>query len=96
MEIEKTLRVKRLALLEDTIEYYSSDINRRCVTEPGICYYSPEKANKVGFSNGCAIGRLLSTELRITLDSGMDDSEVNFCGIFNQLPEEIRLLGMGF
>jgi len=97
MEIEKTLRVNRLELLEDTVKYYSSDTNRRCVSKSGGCYYSPEKANMVGFSDGCAIGRLLTTELRIKLDS-VDgcDSGVDEYRVFNQLPKEIQLLGAGF
>jgi hypothetical protein len=94
--MEKTLREKRLELLEDTVKYYSSDTNRRCITKNGGCYYSPEKANMVGFSDGCAIGRLLSAKLRIELDSGKGNSAVDYCGVFDKLPEEIRLLGMGF
>lgn len=53
--------------LLNTLDYYSSDLNRRCTssTEPYTssgCKYSPVNANKEGVSDGCAIGRWIKTE----------------------------------
>lgn len=53
-----------LELLEDTIGYYSEDINRRCVSDAGGCKYSPLQTGKVGISDGCAIGRFMTPEAK--------------------------------
>jgi hypothetical protein len=53
------MKTKMLALLEDTIQFYSEDTSRRSVKSNGaggnVCYYS-FKGKK------CAIGRLLTPE----------------------------------
>lgn len=54
--------------LQSTIDYYSADINRRCKTRNGICTYSPEAAGKVGISEGCAIGRMMTPENKLLAD----------------------------
>ena len=55
--------------LKDTIDYYSTDINRRCVSSKGgSCVYSPKNAGKVGVSEGCAIGRHLTDETKELFD----------------------------
>ena len=91
--------MNRKQVLEDTIKYYSEDTNRRCVKNSG-CYYNPINAGKEGISEGCAIGRLISEELQIELDS-ISDSEENGSGVYNLevfilLPEEIQALGQDF
>ena len=61
----------RLEFLEDTIKYYSEDTNRRCVSYKGVCNYSPEESNKVGISDGCAIGRHCTPHGRVALDASV-------------------------
>lgn len=60
-----------LELLNDTIAYYSVDpVNRRCYNSiNGACAYSPKTINKVGLSNGCAIGRHLRPEVQKRFDT---------------------------
>lgn len=59
--------------LKDTIEYYGSDLKRRCVVKKpegvNFCAYSPKTANLEGISEGCAIGRHLTPELKEKLDA---------------------------
>lgn len=87
----KTLEEKQLALLEDTVKYYSEDTNLRCVNKFDECYYSSKSVGKSN-SKGCAIGRLVSPRLRIKLDE--------ICGtvteIFDFLPKKIRDYGVEF
>ena len=55
-------------LLEDTIAYYSvNPAERRCKAIIGSCHYSPKTANKPT-SDGCAIGRHLSDEVKEKFD----------------------------
>lgn len=62
------LTEKRLGFLTDTIRYYSDDVNRRCTTGSGQCYYNPASVNKQEISEGCAIGRHLPQSLKEKLD----------------------------
>lgn len=66
-----------LELLEDTIKYYSENTDRRCISKKG-CYYSPITVNKVGISEGCAIGRHLDKDFALEIDKM--DSDENFLG----------------
>jgi len=60
----------QLEFLNDTIAYYSVDpVNRRCTDKEGNCKYSPKTVNKVGLSEGCAIGRKLPPNVQVLLDS---------------------------
>lgn len=43
--------------LEDTIQYFS-DPNKRCVSDFGNCFYSPQDSDQTG----CAIGRFMTPE----------------------------------
>ena len=61
--------------LEDTIAYYSEDVNRRCI-KGTKCLYSPLNADKKGISKGCAIGRHLDEELQLTLDDAKEAKSV--------------------
>ena len=60
-------------LLIDTIEYYSKDTSRRCVSAKA-CFYSPRECNdhlkdgKEYTGDGCAIGRLFKPEDRYRID----------------------------
>ena len=67
-EVMENLNERRLNFLNDTIEYYSENINRRCTDEYGNCYYNPASVGKEEISEGCAIGRHLSKELKEKLD----------------------------
>lgn len=83
--------------LLDTVEYYSTDTNRRCVSSNnGGCKYSPVNAHKEGISEGCAIGRHLSPELQLKLDNRVGGTSVAYDGIFEQLPEWMKELTQDF
>jgi hypothetical protein len=43
--------------LEDTIQYFSAP-NKRCVSDFGSCFYSPQNSDQTG----CAIGRFMTPE----------------------------------
>lgn len=89
----KTLNEKRLEFLEDTVKYYSQDINRRAVSEDGKCKYKTKDGKK------CAIGRFLIEE---KYDPCMDESEFSYSANAliknypNCLPENIVCLGGNF
>ncbi len=59
--MEKNLKQLMQEFLDETVQYYSEDTNRRCVSKGGYCYYNPRQAGKVGVSQGCAIGRVMSS-----------------------------------
>lgn len=92
------LQIKQLEVLEETVKYYSENTERRCIK--GSCTYAPENSDKVGISDGCAVGRLLDPELRLKLDeifsSGGGNSGVSNDHLFSMLPEKVRNLGMAF
>jgi len=56
-------------LLQSTIDYYSSDTNRRCVKYGLSCKYSPKLTNKEDMSEGCAIGRFLKPDVQELFDN---------------------------
>lgn len=86
----------RKQVLEDTIDYYSEDVNRRCKkSNSSQCYYSPKTIGKEGISEGCAVGRLLSDKLKEEIDENYPDGQ-SVSGIFNELPSEIQSLGEDF
>ena len=90
-----TLQKKQLALLNETVTYYSKNpIERRCTSIGDSCYYSPEKANKPN-SEGCAIGRLLTPELKAELDEQIVIN-TSVTGVWNLLPKKIQVYGMDF
>ena len=67
------IKEERLKFLEDTITYYSADVNRRCVGESSEtsprCKYSPKNAAKEGVSDGCAMGRHMTAENKLKADN---------------------------
>lgn len=89
-------------LLDNTIRYYSEDINRRCRGEGRGCYYSPTKINKEGISEGCAIGRHLSPEVQLKFDNAVDVGSQSITTLyntpqyFNLLPEWMKKMPVKF
>jgi hypothetical protein len=63
---EQQLLEARTAFTLDTLEYFCTDTNRRCVGV--VCKYSPLNANKKGVSEGCAIGRHMTPRAQILAD----------------------------
>ena len=91
-----TLQKKQLALLNETVSYYSENpIERRCKSTYNRCYYSPEKANKPN-SEGCAVGRLLSPTKRKYLDMAFENCDTSVEAVFDNLPKKIQVYGMDF
>lgn len=92
----KTIKEKRTAVLQDTIQYYSQDpIGRRCKNSEECCY-SPKTIDKEETSEGCAVGRLLPTELQEYLDKEYVGTGVSDDNLFYALPQEIQDLGQLF
>lgn len=93
----KTLQNKQLALLNETVAYYSEDTNRRCDTEH-ICAYDPATVGKEGISEGCAIGRLLSPQLKKELDKKYTSisKPSGVPSIFEELPKSVQYYGKDF
>lgn len=52
MQLNRT-KEEYLALLEDTVKYYSEDPSRRSKNDSGYCVYKSENGNR------CAVGRFL-------------------------------------
>lgn len=77
--------------LLDTLQYYCEDTSRRCEKD-GRCKYHPSSINHSN-SEGCAIGRHLPEELALKCDS---DGAIGVDIIFNELPDNLRLLGRSF
>lgn len=75
------LAQRRLAFLNDTVEYYS-DVSRRNVDDDETCFYSPLSEN----SDGCAIGRFLDRDNAAFLDQNAGGSIKT---ILNRHPERI-------
>lgn len=88
---------QKLALLEDTILYYSKKVSRRCTTKTdGIkkCKYS---GKTLGIkTKGCAIGRLLKSKLRDFLDIEYKDKSSTVSDVFEDLPKSIKEYGESF
>lgn len=92
----KTIKEKRTAVLQDTIEYYTQDpIGRRCKNSEECCY-SPKTIDKEATSEGCAVGRLLPTELQEFLDEEYTGLTVSYKPLFYTLPQEVQDLGQLF
>lgn len=82
---------KKIALLEDTVKHFSEDPQRRCFDPiDGVCTYSPNLETN-SLSSGCAIGRLLSDELRKQFDDQFGSLDVRG---FRKLPTEIKGYGL--
>lgn len=98
--IQEKTKEECLALLNETITHYSENVNRRCVTTNGEgrfkCKYSGTTIEN-SESDGCAIGRLLTPELRIELDTKYGDTIPSGVeDIWEYLPDEIKGYGKAF
>ena len=92
----ETIKERRAVVLQDTIQYYSQDpIGRRC-KDLDLCCYSPKTVRKESSSEGCAVGRLLSAELREKLDRDYSGIGVSNDTLFYELPQAIQDLGQLF
>lgn len=87
---------KQLKVLQETKEYYEQDTQGRRCTDGEICMYNPSSIGKQETSEGCAIGRLLTPELKEQFDTDFRGGGVSSDKIFNSLPQDIRELGQGF
>lgn len=89
----KTIEEQRLALLEETVEYYRTH-NRATVlkadgTSGVLCSYVATEGNE-----GCAIGRKISPELRAKLQE--KNNTIDDDNTFLALPSELQELGRSF
>lgn len=83
---------QKIELVWDTVNYYSENpVERRCKSNVGYVY-SPTNANKPN-SEGCAVGRLLTNELKIKLDNVGMMGAAGVGSIFHELPDDIRAYG---
>lgn len=91
--MEKTTEQK-IELVWDTVNYYSENpVERRSKSDVG-CVYSPESIDNPN-SEGCAVGRLLTNELKLKLDNIGIIGTIGVSEIFHYLPEDIRAYGLG-
>jgi len=79
----KATKEEMLWLLNDTVEYYSKDVNRRCGTNATSCFYSPYSVGKGNISDGCAIGRWMTIEQKEAADDKYENTSVR------DLPDEL-------
>lgn len=84
----KTIKRRRLEFLEDTVEFYNEDVNRRATEGSirGMCSYKTPDGRK------CAIGRHIPDKLYTENIEGNSIDE----NIMNLLPIKIRKLSKGF
>lgn len=83
---------EQLALLEETVAYYTEDVMLRCVL-PNGCRYSGDSVERPN-SNGCAIGRLLTPELRLRLDRIHPNRPVSV--VWDHLPDDVKAFGLDY
>jgi len=93
-----TLQKKQLALLNETVAYYSEDVNRRCKNVTKGCAYDPATVGKEGISEGCAVGRLLSPRMKKQFDEKLVSNGIGMSvsTAWNRLPKRIQVYGEGF
>lgn len=84
--MRKTIEQKRLEFLEDTIAYYSEDVNRRAVNNMR-CSYKTEDGKK------CAIGRYISEK---KYNSIIEGHGVGSSVVYKLLPKKILDLDIDF
>lgn len=94
MDIPKKTKEEKLALLEETFNYYNDNVARRCRTA-FKCRYSGVSIDNP-YTDGCAIGRLLTPELRLKLDVQYHGVPVNSEGVWKLIPDEIKAYGSEF
>lgn len=93
---------KRLNLLDETVQHYVEDVNRRNLTnDRSKCFYSPISSRKEGISAGCAIGRKLPPELALEIDqkfpAGCTISQLLSGQTFTErIPDTLKDMGVSF
>ena len=92
----ETIKERRTAVLQDTIQYYTQDPTGRRCKDREVCRYSPKTIDKEATSEGCAVGRLLPTELQELLDRDFEGTGVSNDHLFYALPQDIQDLGQTF
>lgn len=95
----ESLSQKQLAFLDDTIKHYNS--NNLCIDQDGFCCYSPETLKLGDKSEGCAIGRHLTKEVALQIDTIPSPNydvgtSVENNEIFNLLPVSLKELTQKF
>jgi hypothetical protein len=90
----------REQLLADTVSHYTEDLNRRCRKADGVsgCFYNPAKANKVGVSQGCAIGRFMTKAQKEAADELKRGSDIASVYSYDPtlIPKKLARLGIDF
>lgn len=80
---------QKIELVWDTVNYYSENpVERRSKSDVG-CVYSPESIDNPN-SEGCAVGRLLTNELKLKLDNVRELGTAGVSTIFHLLPLDIQ------
>ena len=90
----KTIQEK-LILLQETKDYYNTDVSRICRSDNKCAYSGKTLGIK---SDGCAVGRLLTPEKRLELDEKAKTPNIVFSTViqvWNDLPNEIQAWGKG-
>lgn len=89
--MQPATREEKLALLEETVDYYSQDPeNRRAVN--GGCQYATKDGRQ------CAVGRLLPFEVAraLTLELEKKLSDTDVVAVWDYLPQNVRRFGQSF
>lgn len=81
------IRARRLEVLDETVKFYSEDINRLSILENGNCLY------KTTDGKMCAIGRLTKNVDNI---SNLQNHSVDCNSVWDNLEDEIKQLGKWF
>lgn len=95
IKMEKT-KEEKLALLNETVKYYSKDVNRRCKARINgniKCSYSADTLT-IPNSDGCAVGRLLSPKLRLELDNKYVEELAGIEDVWDNIPQDIQDYGL--
>ena len=87
--MKEEIKQRRLAVLEETVQFYSADPSRRAKTGTG-CHYITNDGRR------CAIGRLVDEDLACRLEKFHSGAGVGGHEIFEELPQEIKDLGLLF
>lgn len=93
MDARKNLNLyqKRFDFLNETLEYYTTDVSRRCAKD-GRCTYDPIRIGHEN-SEGCAIGRHLTPEMKIYFDNNVGTISPHYLEL---LPPKLKELGVIF
>lgn len=94
------IQKKQLAILKDTIKWYTEDVTRRAIAGNGngVCKYYMRPKGRV---KRCAIGRLVSLEDAICMEKkwpveGVYSPGTDGYSLYDDLPKDIQALGVEF